>query len=230
LTSDPSYWEALFAQQLTGSAQQGYVECIKQAQTGSRLILWVDSRQSDFFIIGAVWFGKDGQQTGTYDQDPVVAPPTVSLVQKPSHWATGATQQLILQKSPEINALLSIRVSGQTANLGIVRDPPPILIASHEINGSKLTASSFHVSGSVCGAGFAEDCVTPTQPGGFLIRGSGKLKNYSARINSSAGYTVTVDSPERICIKLTVSTGACEARNTGEGVVSAIEQYPSVQP
>jgi hypothetical protein len=55
------------------------------------------------------------------------------------------------------------------------------------------------------------------------VSGTGRLTSYTALDSNHAGFSVTVDTPERICVKLEVSTGACEAKSHAEGVVSAIE-------
>ena len=101
-------------------------------------------------------------------------------------------------------------------------EPPPVRWQVGDVpNGPKLAAASFHVSGSVCGGGSAEGCVAPSS-GGFLVRGTGRLLGFTARDISRAGYSPTEDRPERICVRLVVSTGACESRNNGEGTLTVV--------
>jgi hypothetical protein len=54
------------------------------------------------------------------------------------------------------------------------------------------------------------------------VTGIGRLTNFRAKDASQAGFNITVDTPERVCVRLTVSTGACELSNSGEGVVSRL--------
>lgn len=222
-----SYYVNFLSQQLSGRVQEEYAQCLK-GQQGEGVFMWLDKREGEFVFINAFWVGDQAKAIGEYDREPRVVPENTLIVEKPSKWLKGKTEQLILKKSPDVEAFVSFSVSGQQGRFVVVRDPIPITMATQEVIGSKLMASSFHVSGSVCGGGSAEDCVTPKKPGGYLVRGSGRLKDFSARIISSAGFTVTVDTPDRVCVRLTVSTGACEARNSGEGVVTAIERYPEV--
>lgn len=73
-----------------------------------------------------------------------------------------------------------------------------------------------------CQTRFAQDCVTP-QNGGKLILGSGSLTNL--RQSGRGGWTVDVNSPEQICVKLWAATSACETEVSIQGQVSAVEEY-----
>jgi hypothetical protein len=69
-----------------------------------------------------------------------------------------------------------------------------------------------------------QDCVTP-QKGGHLVLGSGNLTNQAQ--NGRAGWTVTTNTPEQICIELWAATQACETEVSIQGQVSAVEEYQS---
>ncbi|TYL86313.1 hypothetical protein [Bradyrhizobium cytisi] len=72
-----------------------------------------------------------------------------------------------------------------------------------------------------CQTRFVQDCVTP-QNGGKLVLGSGSLTNL--RQSGRGGWTVEVNTPEQICVRLWASTGACETEVSIQGQVSAVEE------
>ncbi|MET4425676.1 hypothetical protein [Bradyrhizobium sp. RT3a] len=67
-----------------------------------------------------------------------------------------------------------------------------------------------------------QQCVTPER-GGHLVPGTGSVTN-EVRVGR-AGWTVTKDTPEQICIELWAATGACETEVSVQGQASAVEEY-----
>jgi hypothetical protein len=91
-----------------------------------------------------------------------------------------------------------------------------------------ISASSNNQTGTICPGTTVKGCVYPKKPGGYLRIGSGDLANYSSGDPSQAGWKVTTNTAESICIELTQRTGACEAKFTATGTVTAVEQYPDI--
>lgn len=222
---DRSDYISFLAQQLAGETLRNYVKCLTvDNKPTSGLLIWFNQRANDIYLLNAIWFGGSDAKT---DGEPYVS--DGKLERTPEKWASGKIEQLIWKKPPNATALLVLSVGGLSTTFRLVGEPPSVRWGTQEVRGAKLSASSYHVSGTVCGGGSAEGCVIPQKPGGSLVRGTGRLTDYKASETSRAGFAISLDTPDRVCIKLTVSTGACEARNNGEGVVTAVEQYPDVQ-
>jgi hypothetical protein len=75
-----------------------------------------------------------------------------------------------------------------------------------------------------CQGHSATACVTP-QRGGRLVPGTGSVAN-EVRVGR-AGWTVTTDTPEQICIQFWAATGACETEVSVQGQVTAVEEFPA---
>jgi hypothetical protein len=225
---DRSDYQTFLTQQLIGDAHRTHVRCLTiDNKPPSGLLVWFDQRASDIYILNGMWFGGVQGSVANTEGAPYVS--DGKLEKKPEKWTNGKVEQLIWKKPPNTTALLNMSVGGQTTTFRVVGDAPFVRWGIKEVRGPKLSASSYHVSGTVCGGGSAEGCVIPQNPGGSLIRGTGRMTDFSASETSRAGFAVSSETPDRICVKLTVSTGACEARNNGQGVVTAVEQYPDVQ-
>jgi hypothetical protein len=228
LDNSPTDNSNIIAQQLSGAALQDYVHCLTVDHSKQGLTLWLDKREGEFLTLGAYWLSSNNDYAGKYDAPPIVR--NGELIQPPANWKSGIIEKLLVDvKNPQEKTLVSISINGSSARLVTVGKLPILSMATKEVVGPVLAARSFRASSTVCGGGSADGCVIPTEPGGYLVRNSGRLTDFTAAIASSAGSSLPVDTPDRVCVRLTVSTGACEASNSGQGKVTVLERYPKLQ-
>jgi hypothetical protein len=90
-----------------------------------------------------------------------------------------------------------------------------------------MHARSTCINGNIKTIGTDTDCVSPTQPGGSLVVGSGKETNFTAIQTNNATVTITKDTPDQICFKLVVDTGVCMVDNVADALATAVERYPA---
>jgi hypothetical protein len=67
-----------------------------------------------------------------------------------------------------------------------------------------------------------QQCVTPER-GGHLVPGTGSVTN-EVRVGR-AGWSVTKDTPEQICVEFWAATGACETEVSIQGQATAVEEF-----
>ncbi|GLH78323.1 hypothetical protein SSBR45G_32320 [Bradyrhizobium sp. SSBR45G] len=219
----------VIAQQLVGPALQDYVKCITIDEPKPGVTLWQIDRDGDVVTLGAYWLGTNRDEVGRLEGETVLRN-FEWLGKPPTNWKSGAIEKLLLvAKSPEERSFISIGVNGSSAEFSTFGKLPDVVLLTKEIVGPTLSARSFRASGTVCGAGSSTACVYPTEPGGYLVKGTGRLTDYSAIIGNNAGFSLQVDTLDQACVTLTVSTGACEAANAGQGKISVLERYPKLQ-
>lgn len=224
---NPSLYSRYLSQSLSPTAVEMYSRCLEldnKERPGLRI--WFNRKEGDYISLNAAWVGAEEHGIGEYNQEPITD--NLTVIQKPKDWPKGKTQQILVKRNPEVDGLISLDVGGQRASYVAVRDPVTVPIFTQQVVATKkLTVATTH-SGGKCAGGSGEDCVTPQRKGGFLVTGTGRLVELQSRLASGTSYSVTVDTPERICIKLVATTGACEFPNSAEGRVSAVERYPEV--
>jgi hypothetical protein len=224
-----SYYINFLSRQLSPRAAQMYSDCLEKDKERPGLRLWFSKQEGEFFFLKAFWVGGvevDG--IGRYDDEPVLE--QLTLVRKPGVWPKGKTQEILVKKARDVDALISLSVGGQTKSLVLPKEPPRIVMQSRAItSGKTMKAASTRRSKTVCPSGTDSDCIIPQNPNGSLVPGSGGVTDLQSLDARMASYKVTTDTPERICITFTVATGACEFRNEGSARLVATERFPVSQ-
>jgi hypothetical protein len=224
---DHSFYLNYLSMHLSPISAKMYSDCLERDKQTPGFRMWIARREGNYFTLKAFWVGGD-EKTAVGKLDKPPTKDNVTVVDLPIEWVRAKTQEIVLSKAPDVDGYFSLSVGGQPpTSLVLLHDTPPIRMASHEVLGNQIRADTRHDSSRSCGPGSAQGCVTPSKKGGFLVPGTGQLTQFKVR-NPSGGVDITVyeNSSERICIRLTVNTGACEAGNSGEGYVSAVERYP----
>jgi hypothetical protein len=226
---DHSYYLNYLSQRLSPAAAAMYTACLEQDKNAIGLRIWLAKRQGEFFTLNTFWVGGDNEGPATLDSEPILD--SLVIVQKPASWPRGKTQQLVVKKAANVDGFIGLSVGKQTQSFVALRDPVTVPILTHVVASDKLmNAHTTRVSGTVCPAGQDSDCVSPRSPGGSLQVGSASVTDLTSAQAGRAVWAVTTNTPEQICVSFTVSTGACEAGNSGTARLTAVERYPGPEP
>jgi hypothetical protein len=206
-----------------------YSGCMEKQKEIPGLQIWFDRRQGDYFFLKGFWVGSDESPLGRYEGEQFAD--NTTIVVKPADWPKGKTQQIVLKKSPDVDALINFTVSGQSKSYILLRDPETVPIATQIVNGDVRRITSGGTSDGhspFCQKRSVEGCVTPRQPGGYLVVGTGTAVEIVQ--TGRAGMNVTKNSLEQICVEFWAATGACETEVSIQGRPSAVERYPNPTP
>jgi hypothetical protein len=118
------------------------------------------------------------------------------------------------------------KVSGKSGQFVIVQDPPSVSWTTAPVVSNQLLKAATHGPNPGCSAGAARDCITPTRPGGTFVPGTAAMIDSSTSDPSRYSQVFEMNTPARICVVMTQSTGACEAGQSAQGRLTALEKYP----
>jgi hypothetical protein len=218
-----SYATSYFAQHLTSKA---YLACLEKDRETPGLRVWLSHREGDFLTFGALWVGSDSKvHTATYDSVPVVDGGTI--VSKPDQWMRGKVEEIVVKRSPDNKDIFfNLKVGGETQSTVVVRDPPRTIWNKSPVISQTLMRTTSHGSNPGCYAGEVTDCIFPTKPGSSFVSGSRAITERTSTDLGSYKEDFFVDTPSKVCVRMTQSTGACEVVNIASGRLMAIERYP----
>src|SRR5262249_761848 len=148
------YYANYLSQTISGNALQAYIACLDRSRQTPGIVIWLDKREGDYFSLNAFWVGDRGESIGKFDQGFLLID-NGTVVAKPETWDTGKNVQIVIKKTPDVDAFLNVGVNGKRRSLVLVRDPRVVTMATAQVIGQRLSANSNNVSGTVCGAGFA---------------------------------------------------------------------------
>ncbi|MBY5439328.1 hypothetical protein [Rhizobium leguminosarum] len=221
-----SYAGTYFKQNLSSAAVDALKTCLNNDKQSPGLRVWLDRREGDFLFFGAFWVGTDtAQGVGEYDNEPTIAGGTIAS--KPSAWVKAQNEQILVQREPNKDLLLSLSVGGKSQGIVVVKDPPVARWDESPVVSARLMAATSFGPNPGCKAGIAEDCIYPTKPGGMLEVGSQFIVDHTSTDEVRFSKTFTDLTPERMCVKITQSTGGCEWQEVGKGRLSAREKFPT---
>ena len=139
----------------------------------------------------------------------------------------GKIQTIYVKKqSPNQDARVSLDVSGQTKTLYLLADllePRRSIVALKDIIG--ISSGGSDKQDEWCQRRTASACFHPDKPDAYLEAGSGHLAEESRVASSNAGWTVTRDTPEEICLEVWANTGDCRISVSIRGRPEATERY-----
>jgi hypothetical protein len=228
-TYNREYYVRYLTQKLSTVGADAYAKCLEQDRSSPGLRIWSSRIEGSFYFLKAFWVGRDGAKgLGAVVGDPVVK--GFDPIQIPTEWPKGATQEILLQKLDDGDAVLSLKVSDEAAAFVAVREPPVILMANAKV--SSPTLVSIGSGGSSDGKHPVnapqqkEDCVYPSAQNRVLIPGSGHIADLlEVAAAGTTSAVLTANEPDRICFKFSSSTGDKMVRNTISGRVTAFERY-----
>lgn len=220
-----SYASLYVAQTLSPKAMEAYTACLEKDKEKPGLVLWLKERQGDYFTFKAFWVGADTTvAVGTYDSEPFVDGGEV--VGKPDAWVKSTTEEIVVKRQANTDLFLNLKVGGKTKSIVVVKDPPLVTWRKELRNSPKVMKASSWGPNPGCTPGEDTDYLVPIHPGGMLIEGSGVVVERTTTDPTSYKETFDVNTADRISVKITQATGACESHKTATGRLSAYEQYP----
>ncbi len=223
-----SYASNYFSQNMSPAALASYGTCMERDKERPGLALWLQERQGDFITLKSYWVGADKTlAAASWDAEAIVE--GGKIVSKPDAWIKARTEEIVIRRDGNVDVFLSIKVGGATKSFVIVKDPPNIAWRSKPIISETILLARSYSRSPGCVPGISYDCIYTSEPGGIFEAGSAAitertttdLKRYSSRI--------TVNSPSKICMEITQSTGACEVVQSASGRLSAMELFPTAQ-
>jgi hypothetical protein len=221
-----SYASSYFSQSLSPKALDAYVACLERDKERPGLTVWLQGRQGDFFTFRAFWVGSDvSLPSAKWDSEPLVDGGTVTS--KPTTWLKAKTEEIVIKRPTNVDLFLNLKVGGEVKSMVIVKDPPAVAWVQKPVISGVLMKASTHGPNPGCSAGETADCVVPTHPGGSFVLKSASLTERSSSDPTKYSEAFS-ESPDKVCAKMTQSTGCCECAQSAQGRLMAIEKYPQV--
>jgi hypothetical protein len=222
-----SYASNYFSQKMSPAALASYGTCMERDKERPGLALWLQERQGDFITLKSYWVGADTTvAAASWDSEAIVDGGMV--VSKPDAWIKARTEEIVIRRNGNVDVFLSIKVGGATKSFVIVKDPPNIAWRSKPIISEAVLKAASHGPNPGCSAGAAEQCIYASELGGALDATSAAITERTTTDPSRYSSRITVNSPSKICMEITQSTGACEVVQSASGRVSAMERYPTI--
>ena len=222
--SKSSYAESYFSQTIDPSAIQAYEECLTHDTPG--MYIWLSSRQGNYYTFKAFWVGDNTlQQIGKYDIKPSVTSPA-KLIYYPEQWTKGVDNDIIVESNGKNDFLLLTEVSGKLGKFVIVHDPPNFSWRTKPVVSKNLLHAVTHGPNPGCSAGSAKDCIYPDEIGASFIPSTVAMVDSYTSDPSGYSNPFYKDSSVQVCVKMTQNTGACEAPQSAQGRLTALEKYP----
>jgi hypothetical protein len=224
---DSRYYLTFISQHLSPGATHAYESCLETSETSLGLRLRFDRRFGEFTVLKAIWRAANVGAKGTIDREPTVLNGKIEN-KVPQEWLSGRSEEIILRTLQNEQAYVSISVAGSQSSISVLPEPVLTEVKSAPVFGNKVGVSSGGTSDGHspwCQFRTVQDCVRPTQPRGYLVTGSGTLTDVAQ--TGRAGFKVTTDRTDLICVQLWASTGACETQVSISGRVTATERYPA---
>lgn len=216
-------------QKLSPLGASAYSECLTSSKSSPGLRLWLVKREGDFYTLRTFWVGDSNQAKGSLDQPPQFS--DLEIKSMPKEWPKGEVRDILVKKSPDADAFLSLTVSGHTKHLVLLKNLRTVPYARTTIYGNLVTATSGGNGKSPnCGGHCAQtlqSCVTP-QHGGYLVPDSVAAAEVET-VGSVARADVTMRTLDRACVDFVSTTTAKEVYVVSGGRVSVAEVYPVVQ-
>jgi hypothetical protein len=217
-----SYAASYFAQTYSARALAAYEACLNRRSAG--LPIWLRSREGEYLTFEAFWVGRNlDDARASYD-----APPLVdggALVSKPETWTQGKTEQIVVKRSGNNDIFVQLKVGGETGSKVIVKDPPPVVWDTKPVVSALMRACSSGPNPG-CSAGTVGDCIYPKHPGGFFVDKTRSLTQFSSSAKVAFSEKYSPETPTKICVEITQSTGACQISHCAQGRLTANETFP----
>ncbi|NEI26816.1 hypothetical protein [Rhizobium ruizarguesonis] len=223
-----SYASSYFSQKMSPAALASYGICMERDKERPGLALWLQDRQGDFLTLKSYWVGADTNlAAASWDSEPIVDGGRV--VSKPDAWIKARTEEIVIRRDGNVDVFLSIKVGGASKSYVVVKDPPNVTWRTKPVISQTALRAASHGPNPGCSAGAAEQCIHASEPGGVLEAGSAAITERTTTDPTRYSSRITVNSPGKICMEITQSTGACEVVQSASGRVSAMERYPTVE-
>jgi hypothetical protein len=222
-----SYYYNYLAQQLSPAAAAMYTACMEFDKQTPGLRVWLKSIEGDYFKLNAFWVGGEDQARATMDKPPVLR--NAEVILQPDSWPKAKTQEIDLQREDEkVDTFVGLTIGGQIASFTIPKKiDGPRIRSRVDVSDKVMNAKTTRASSTVCGGSVDSACIVPKDPNGYLVKGSGGVIDYKAGRDRFIKWEVTKDTPEQICVQLTVQEGhACEEAFEAFARATAIERYP----
>lgn len=230
---DRNYYLRYITQKLPPKAAEMYSMCLESSMRTSGLRLWLAKKEAKYYYVRGFWVGQDtGKPDGLLEGEPVIrgfqaiqSPPI------PTKWAKGEVYEILFEKSPEVDGILSLSVGGQTANLVAVGELPIVSMATVKVVSDEPVVSISSGGSSdgnhpVVQPKQQMSCVYPSKPGRALLPGSGNVGDLNvSAVQGRATAVVVRDTPDVICYEFKTSTGDKHQVNSIRGRAIALERY-----
>lgn len=220
-----SYALNYFVQNLSPKALDAYVACLERDKEKPGIALWLHRREGDYFVFRGFWVGSNAElPVGDYDDEPKID--GGEIVSRPDKWIKAKTEEIVVRRDGNRDIFLRLKVGGQTKSQIIVKDPPPVILSTQAVYSDRVISTASFGPDPGCVAGEATDCIEPRNPSGYFVYGTATVSERETTY--SAGYTEDfyINTPDRVCVKITQGTNACNVQYTAKGRLSAIERYP----
>ncbi|MDA9399709.1 MULTISPECIES: hypothetical protein [Bradyrhizobium] len=218
-----SYATSYFSQTYSARAIAAYESCLNHKSAG--LPIWLRSREGDFLTFEAFWVGRNlDDANANYDAPPLVKGGT--LVSKPEKWTQGKTEQIVIERTGNGDVFLQLKVGGETNSKVIVRDPPQVVWDTQPVTSDTVMKTCSHGPNPGCSAGQVGDCIHPKHPGGYFVQKTRSVTQFSSSDPGRYSEQYDQDTPAKVCVKITQSTGACEVTQCAQGRLTANETFP----
>ncbi|MBX5216469.1 hypothetical protein HJC05_19975 [Rhizobium sp. NLR9a] len=228
-TYSRDYYVRYLSQVLSPVGGEAYAKCLEQDRQSPGLRLWLDKAEGPYYRLKGFWIGRDTTQGLGYLNDKI-ATRGFEVIQVDKEWTKGQTYEVVLQKQPDVDAFVSIKVGDESASYISVVPPPPLVMANAKVeNPDKVgigTGGSHDDKSEWNQPKSAVRCVSPTAPGRYLLQGSGNVSELAREgTDERASWQVTKDDPNEICITFRTSTGDKKVRNKISGKAYAFERF-----
>jgi hypothetical protein len=121
------------------------VQCLIASARPETVVVWPDPRAGEIFILNVLW---NGTTEAHFDETPF--PSVGELIKTPSSLKPKFPERIYWKKPAAAAALLEMRVGGTITTFRTAGESVPVRWQATEVVGPKLSAQSFHVSGTVC--------------------------------------------------------------------------------
>jgi len=229
---DRSYYLRYLTQKLPPEAAYLYSKCVESNMRTSGLRLWLGKKEAKYYYVRGFWVGQDtGKPDGLLEGEPVIRGfQAIQIPPIPTKWTKGEVYEMLFEKSPEVDGILSLSVGGQTANLVAVGELPIVSMANVKVVGDEPVSISSGGSSDgnhpVVQPKQRMSCVYPSKPGRALLPGSGNVGDLSvSAVPGRATAVVVRDTPDVICYEFKTSTGDKHQVNSIQGRAIALERY-----
>ena len=201
-----------------------YLACLEKEKQAPGITMWLGKRQGDYFTFNVSWIGTDTSfAAASYDAPPVVDGGTV--VSKPDTWLKQTTEEVVVKRNGNNDFYLRLKIGGKVKTVVIVKDPPAVAWNMKSVTSDRLIKASSSGPNPGCSSGQAKDCIYPMHPGGHFVAKSAAMTEGYSTDPSTYGEKFE-ERPDRVCVTMIQSTGACEVAHSAQGRLTAIEKFP----
>ncbi len=107
----------------------------------------------------------------------------------------------------------------------ILKEQPTPILITMPVESDHTIVATTHGPNPGCSSGQATDCIYPKQPGGRFVPKTARMSRFSS--SDPTTYSQKFEErPDRVCVTMTQSTGACEVTQSAQGRLTAIEEFP----